>query len=199
VSISVLFARRDSVYKTIPNCDVWDEERDARKWVGPGVIVAHPPCRAWGGMRHLATNVPEYERGLAIWSIEQIRKHGGVLEHPRRSELWPHLNLPVPGKGKDEYGGWTLGVHQLWWGHRAEKATLLYIVGCEPGDIPTIPGFIGEAQFCVGTKMHRRDYAQNHKATGRPIKPEITKQEREHTPREFAEWLIELASRCSKP
>jgi len=30
--IAVLFARSDSVYKTIPGCDVWDAERDARRW-----------------------------------------------------------------------------------------------------------------------------------------------------------------------
>ena len=26
-----------------------------------------------------------------------------------------------------------------WWGHRAEKATLLYIVGCEPANVPPLP------------------------------------------------------------
>lgn len=49
--IAVLFARQDSIYKTLPGCDVWDIERDARKWPGGCPVVAHPPCRAWGRLR----------------------------------------------------------------------------------------------------------------------------------------------------
>jgi hypothetical protein len=29
MNVTILFARIDSVYKTIPGCDVWDAERDA--------------------------------------------------------------------------------------------------------------------------------------------------------------------------
>jgi hypothetical protein len=32
--VAVLFARKDSIYKTMPECDVWDIERDAREWPG---------------------------------------------------------------------------------------------------------------------------------------------------------------------
>ena len=32
--ISVLFARSDSVYKALPGCDVWDQERNALFWPG---------------------------------------------------------------------------------------------------------------------------------------------------------------------
>lgn len=46
--VAVLFARADSHYKAIDGCDVWDIERDARKWPGGAPVVAHPPCRAWG-------------------------------------------------------------------------------------------------------------------------------------------------------
>jgi hypothetical protein len=47
--VAVLFARADSIYKTLAGCDVWDEARDALKWPGGAPIIAHPPCRAWGG------------------------------------------------------------------------------------------------------------------------------------------------------
>jgi hypothetical protein len=32
--VAVLFARADSVYKALDGCDVWDIERDARRWPG---------------------------------------------------------------------------------------------------------------------------------------------------------------------
>lgn len=44
--VAVLFAREDSVYKTLPECEVYDMARDARTYDGPWPVVAHPPCRA---------------------------------------------------------------------------------------------------------------------------------------------------------
>ena len=133
-TVAVLFARADSTYKTLPGTDVWDIERNARLWPGGAPVVAHPPCRAWGRLRQFA-KPRKGERQLAIWSVRQVRRFGGVLEHPVGSLLWKKAGLPPPGQ-VDRYGGWTLPIHQNWWGHRAEKATLLYIVGCAPGDTP---------------------------------------------------------------
>jgi hypothetical protein len=184
VNIAVLFARPDSVYKTIPQCDVWDIERDARTWNGGSPVVAHPPCRAWGRLRQFAKPRPD-EKGLALWAVNQVRRFGGVLEHPVASTLWPAAGLPGPGE-RDRFGGWTLPVYQHWWGHRAEKATLLYIVGCDPKDTPPIPFRIDEPTHVV----------QSRKRVG--YRPHITKAEREHTPLEFAMWLCELAKRSWK-
>ena len=188
--IAVLFARADSIYKTIPECDVYDIERDARTWPGGCPVVAHPPCRAWGGLSHMAK--PRHdEKDLARWSVQQIRKYGGVLEHPKKSKLWADQGLPAPGKGRDAFGGWTLPIFQSWFGHRAEKATLLYIVGCEPHNIPTMAFTMGRASHVVGNG-----------STGHPIKgspnwrPQIPHSEREHTPLELAKWLVEIAKRC---
>ena len=108
---------------------------------------------------------------------------GGVLEHPAGSTLWPELGLPEPGR-RDAFGGWTLPIHQHWWGHRAEKATRLYIVGCEPNAVPDIPLVLGRPTHCIRpTKSY-------------PRLPSVTKAEREHTPPTLAAWLIELARRC---
>lgn len=81
-TVAVLFARRNSIYKTLPGCDVWDIERDARLWPGGMPVVAHPPCRAWGQLRHFARPVPG-ERELAILAVDQVRRWGGGWSIPQ--------------------------------------------------------------------------------------------------------------------
>ena len=187
MTVAVLFARADSIYKTLPDVDVWDEARDARKWPGGCPVVAHPPCRAWGRLSHMAKPRPD-EKDLARWAVAQVRQWGGVLEHPSASKLWPEMGLPKPGT-VDQFGGWTLPIHQHWFGHKAEKSTLLYIVGCRPGDEPAMPMVLGRPLYVVASSLHR-----NKKATW--ARPEIPDAEREHTPPELARWLVDLARRC---
>lgn len=187
--VSVLFAHRLSAYFDLP-VDVYDERRDARSFInaGGGPVIAHPPCRLWSRMRGLST-APESEKELAFFAVEQVRRFGGVLEHPAHSKLWRTAYLPLPGKHHctpefDEFGGWTLVVSQKWFGHRAEKMTWLYIVGCSPIDVPEMPLHLGEASHTCGYSRGARP------------RPECTKNERDLTPIAFAWWLEELASRC---
>lgn len=182
MTVPVLFARADSVYKGIPDCDVYDESRDALTWPGGAPGVFHPPCRGWGRLRTFAKVTPG-EMDLARWSVDQVRRWGGVLEHPATSTLWADQGLPEPQR-RDEYGGFTLPVLQKWWGHRAEKATWLYIVGIAPRDLPPIPLVLGDASHVVQT---------NRKCDPRP---HITKAEREHTPVKMAKWLCDVARLC---
>lgn len=183
LAVSVLFARRDSIYKTLPGVDVWDADRDALNWHGGNSVVAHPPCRAWGTLSHFA-RPREGEKDLALWAVDQVRTWGGVLEHPSRSRLWPAAGLPEPGS-RDEFGGWTLPILQWWWGHRAEKATRLYICGCDPRDIPPIPCRIGEAECMVSGDRRKSG------------KPGLSQNNRERTPPDLAKWLVEVARLCS--
>ena len=181
---AVLFARSDSIYKTIDGLDVYDIERDARSFCGNLPIIAHPPCRAWGRLRGLAK--PRFdEMELARFATLYIRKNGGVLEHPESSLLWTDQNMPIPKKSEpgsmDEFGGWTLPIQQFSFGHRARKNTWLYIVGVKPGSIPVMPLVLGEASYLV-TKGKRT----------KKWKGEISKAEREHTPQELARWLVDL-------
>jgi hypothetical protein len=180
--VAVLFAREDSHYKTLPGCEVYDMARDARTYDGPWPVVAHPPCRAWGRLRSFANPRPD-ERNLARLAVAMVREWGGVLEHPAGSTLWPAQRLPAPGE-RDPFGGWTLAAPQKWWGHKAEKETWFYVVGCEPREQPDLPLVLGEATHVVQSRK-REDY-----------RPHITKAEREHTPPELALWLVELARRC---
>lgn len=191
--VAILFARADSVYKTLPGCDVYDIDRDALTFSGGMPVVAHPPCRAWGRLRHFA-KPRENEKALAHFAVEQVRRYGGVLEHPESSTLWPAAGLPVPGQ-RDNFGGWTLPIHQFWWGHRAQKRTLLYIVGCEPSEIPSIPIQLGVSDCVIRLDKRRPDGSHIRKGDPdwrRPLNPA----EREHTPPALAAWLVELARRC---
>lgn len=180
--VPVLFARKDSIYKTL-GCDVYDIDRDARNFVGGSAAIYHPPCRAWGQLSHFA-KPREDEKGLAIWSINMIRQHGGVLEHPRASKLWGSMRLPKPGS-LDKFGGFSVCIDQFCWGHKARKRSLLYIVGIKPSQLPPIPIRLDAVEFTVASKIKKK--------SGRLVKKEITKKEREATPEEFAKWLIKLA------
>lgn len=172
--VAVLFARSDSVYKHLPGCDVWDAERDARRWPGGCPVVAHPPCRAWGRLRAFAKPRQD-EKDLARLAVDLVRRWGGVLEHPASSSLWPDMGLPRPGRGADAAGGWTFAAPQSWWGHRAAKESWFYIVGPGPRDLPEIPFAMGGGAVPV-------------ECLGRAA--------REHTPPDLARWLVDLARRA---
>lgn len=170
-----LFVQPRSVYKTL-GVDCYDEKRDARTYSGRSPVIAHPPCRGWARLRGFSKHAPE-ELDLARFAIATIRRNGGVLEHPAFSTLWQDCALPNPGRGMDCHGGWTFSLDQSWYGHRAPKATWLYIVGLKPRDVPPIPFSLGVAEGRIEN---------------------MGRAERERTPALFAAWLVELASRCQK-
>lgn len=158
--------------------------------------MAHPPCRAWGRLRHFAKPRDD-EKDLARFAVAQVRKWGGVLEHPESSQLWKDQCLPPPGQ-KDEFGGWTLPVHQYWWGHRAQKKTWLYVVGCEPRDLPPMPLRLGISDCVIRLDKRRPDGTHIRKGDPDWREP-LGPAEREHTPPEMAKWLVELAASCKGP
>ena len=176
LAVAVLFARKRTVYRDCPGCDVWDIERDARNYAGQLPVICHPPCRAWGKLRHNAKPRPD-EMELTRFAVAEVRRVGGVLEHPAYSQLWKDQGLPLPGDF-DDYAGFTFPVHQSWFGHRSHKATWLYIVGICPGDLPPLP-FRLVSNDCV------------------PVE-NLGRAEREATPPQFAGWLVELALSCRR-
>jgi len=98
LKIAVLFARNDSSYKNLSNFEVYDIDRDARQFCSKMPVLAHPPCRAWGMLSHMA-NPREGEKQLAYFALAQVRLNGGVLEHPTGSRLWKEAPLPLAGGG----------------------------------------------------------------------------------------------------
>lgn len=191
--VGVLFARSDSHYKAVAGADVWDIDRDARGYAGPGPVVAHPPCRGWGRLRGLA-NPRAGELDLGHFAVAMVRMFGGVLEHPAGSTLWDAAERPRPGE-RDVFGGWTFAAPQRWWGHRAEKWTWFYIVGCEPARLPSVPLALGEASHVIGSSGRRRDGGRLHKGDA-GWRPEVSMREREATPPALCTWLLDLARRC---
>ncbi|EKD46906.1 MAG: hypothetical protein ACD_67C00023G0003 [uncultured bacterium] len=137
--VAVLYCTPSSVYKKLAS-DCYDEYRDARMYRGYLPVVAHPPCRSWARLRHLAKPLP-WERELALHAVSQVRRCGGVLEHPASSLLWDNIpefgsyQLPPVGASADEFGGVTLSVYQSDFGHPAPKHTWLYVVGVRPGEL----------------------------------------------------------------
>lgn len=180
-NVAVLFARKDSIYKQFNNCDVYDIYRDARNFQGGIPIIAHPPCRAWGQLSHLAKPTPG-EKELAAWAVWKIRENGGILEHPLYSKLWKFLNLPK-GAQIDSFGGFSVYIDQFWFGHKASKPTLLYICGIPPCELPNY-----SLRFELPTHL----LTQWNSPRGKRL-PEVSKAEREHTPIYLAEWLINTA------
>jgi hypothetical protein len=185
MNISVLFTQKNSVYNQF-NVDVWDEVRDARLYAGQNPVICHPPCRLWSKLSHFSTaNISE--KDLAPLAVEFARSFGGVVEHPRSSRLFKYMNIPLDGS-PDKFGGYLISVDQFWFGHRARKATLLYIVGCPKSKLPALPLKFDAVTHTVSACCRLK------KGTFR--KPEVSKYERNATPFNFALWLFEIAKQC---
>ncbi len=140
-------------------------------------------------MRKFAKPEPG-ERELAIWSINKIRQNGGILEHPESSLLWKEMKLPK-GNEIDEFGGYTISIDQFWFGHLARKRTWLYICGIPQNELPAIPIKFDLITHTVSRKMKRKNRHYFYK-------PEVSKADREHTPIEFAIWLINTAHKIKE-
>lgn len=172
--VAVLYARSNSIYKSIHGCEVFDIARDARSYSGGMPVIAHPPCRLWGRLSHFSS-AEESEKELAYHAIECVRRDGGILEHPAYSRLWAAGGLPLPESGgRDRFGGFTVPALQSWWGHKAPKATWFYFCGIAPRDLPSMP-------FAIGIPEGRVE--------------RLSRSAREGTPKDLAHWLINVAQK----
>lgn len=199
VRVAALYVDARGPYWTMPGVDPWDVRRDATRYGlqswDTSPVVAHPDCGPWGKLRHMYKGS---NHAHAPRAIEQVRRFGGVLEHPAHSRLWSPVHgvvLPLPGAPADAWGGVTIAVNQSDWGHVARKPTWLYLVRVPawlvrayhapfPGRPPT--HWIGG-----GRNIAYANRAQRGKI---PVGIKCASAEqRRRTPPAFAQYLVTLA------
>jgi hypothetical protein len=193
---TALYVRKDSDYKDRTNWDCWDSNRDALKYKGKEPVVAHPPCRLWGNLSHLACRDLEIteeqkakEKSLAVHSLKVVRENGGILEHPSKSKLFQEFRIPDLTEQQldlfgaaDEWGGFSIEIDQYDFGHIAHKMTKLYICGLDRDELPELPPKDKSIHICE--KGHRRSICGNIKGTVR-----CTQKQREYTPDALIDWF----------
>ena len=171
-TVAALFCHRRSPYKAIAGVEVYDLARDARTFPGGMPVIAHPPCRYWSRARRRDLPTDPDEVALAPWALNTVRQNGGILEHPFGSRFWSFARLPAPGC-QDEFGGWTIQLDQLWFGHPAEKSTWLYLFGIAPPQVAPV--------LVDLTRRPRSNFNC------------LSRSQRQLSPPRFAEWLVSLA------
>lgn len=193
---AALFCRADSAYKKREMWDVYDAKRNALEYDGNAPVVCHPPCRLWGRLSHMACRDPKIteeqkqaERNLALWSVDTIRRKGGILEHPSSSKIWEVL--PDVGDAPDDWGGFTIEIDQYDFGHVAHKKTKLYICGMDAWSIPELPEPDHSIHLCE--KGKRRSICGNVEGTTR-----CTQYQREYTPEKLIDWIEEALETIAK-
>lgn len=184
----------------------WDAARDARTYDGRDSVVAHPPCAPWSRLKHLYQGA---EHDCAVIAVSQVRRTGGVLEHPAHSLLWGErfhgAPLPIPpddprhwGADRDRFGGYTIAVAQVDWGHVARKPTWLYLVGVP---VERVRELVAKRPFPGRQPTHWASGSRTPSSRqGSPVPPGIkvcSAQQRRRTPPAFAEFLIALAESVS--
>lgn len=195
--IAALYVETNGCYYGLPGVDPWDLERDARTYAGPHPVLAHPPCDRWCQMAPV--NQARYghkvgdDGGCFEAALSAVRTWGGVLEHPALSLAWAHFDLPRPpasgGWVRGWCGGWSAHIEQRHYGHRARKATWLYVFGFDPPQLKWGKGAPPEAWISADRPRAVL------KAMGIG---QLSKKEAKATPHQFRDLLIELA-RMAEP
>src|SRR5690606_21601410 len=132
-------------------------------------------------------------RDLGPLAVDQVRRWGGVLEHPAFSRLWDAMDLPRPSELPDEYGGWSIEVNQCAWGHVAKKPTWLYFVGVPRTAVVPRTGVCRTLQSGGGSGP-----GTNRRPIGRPRLKLCRGAKRRRTPPDFAagpDGLAQMALR----
>lgn len=197
--IAALFVMTDGSYSGYPRqIDLWDEERDARKYNGPYPVIAHPPCERWGryakgGPSAKVKRVIGDDDGCFESALASVRKWGGVLEHPEASHAFKRFGLPIPswhgGWTKyDEFGGRSCCVAQGNYGHLARKMTWLY---CVSFYFPQLKW--GPSKSTVRLDDGFRSSEERKRKIRTGVCQRLSKRQRAATPIPFRDMLIDLA------
>ena len=199
--IAALFVETNGCYFGLEGVDPWDRERDARLYAGPHPVVAHPPCERWGRYARGGPN-PNARRwnvgdddGCFESAIRSVRTFGGVLEHPEASHAWRAFGLIPPlrngGWSWADRHGWTCCVEQGHYGHRARKATWLYVVGA---DLPLLKwGRSDKAHRLTRLDAGFHSREERKRAVKRGTIQRLSKMQAKATPLPFRDLLLSIA------
>lgn len=208
--IAALYVETDGIYYGLDSVDPWDSSRDARLYEGPYPIVAHPPCERWGffwsgGPKAHAVGRPRKlgdDGGCFRAAVAAVRKFGGVIEHPRGSKAWEVYGIRHPKKRggwmvADNVGGFSCYVEQGAYGHRARKATWLYVCGIPREDLPELMWVSDKVHMWIGGDGYKsneeRQAAREMGFVGQG--KYMPRRERAATPEPFRDLLIDIARR----
>lgn len=194
MTVAALFVETNGVYYGLSDVDPWDIKRDARRYAGPHPVVAHPPCSRWCRLAGLVEARWSHKRGddggCFASALANVRRVGGVLEHPAYSDAWAAfgINTPPTGGGwvnADMLGGWTCYVEQGRYGHPAKKATWLYAFGVE---LPSLRwGHVPDADVKALVS-----WCGNRVRSGEN-RPRVGKHAASRSPIEFRDVLLNIA------
>lgn len=189
--IAALFVEKGGIYWDNENIDAYDVSKDAMSYSGELPVVAHPPCQLWGRFAKInyirwggEHNKPGNDGGSFKFALDQVRRCGGVLEHPAYTNAWKEYNLPRPSTfGWTEVNGdYVCEVWQSAYGHRANKKTWLLYKGINP------PFELNWDKPRGTHQIGGRDQRGKSKN-----KPTVGKKEASATPIKFRDELIRLA------
>ena len=203
--IAALFVEKHGSYAGLPGVEVWDIERDARKYQGPWPVVAHPPCERWGrywsgGPSAKVRRQLGDDGGCFAAALLAVRTWGGILEHPEASHAFREFGLgsPWPGGGWDASGdgqGVICQVEQGHYGHAARKKTWLYAVG--PNEfvelVPELKWGPCEGRQRLDEGFHSKEERRAARAAGIKPRKRLSKRECAATPPAFRDVLIQIA------
>jgi hypothetical protein len=190
MKIAVLCAQPKSIYSQFTQLtgennqpievEIYDKKRDARNFPGGLAVVAHPPCRCWGRLKHMVkidSAAKLAEKDLGRFCAQAVINNGGVLEHPFDSGLFADMGLPSGGLANDK--GFTLEIPQRQFGHSMVKLTWLFFSRIRYEDIePFKPALHGQPLKQIEHLSHKQ---------------------REATPPRLAAWLLRQAAKATSP
>ena len=202
--IAALYVEHGGVYYSLPDVDPWGKARDARVYAGPWPVVAHPPCERWGrywygGPSSKVRRTKGDDGGCFAAALAAVRRWGGALEHPEASAAWDAFGLNRPPRNggwvtADFDGGWTCCVEQGHYGHRARKATWLYVHGT---DLPALRWGSSGTRERLEDGYHSAEERRRAVKTG--VCQRLSKRQRAATPEPFRDLLLAMARSVPQP
>ena len=160
-TVAALCVSGRSIYKHTAGVLAFDRAKDARTFQGGMPVIAHPPCRCWSKyLSHQAKpEDPQAEMDLGKWCVDQVLRHGGVLEQPAHSKLWEACNLPRPADLADPFL-YTVYVEQRWFGFITRKPTWVLVSGVPAAELAPLPFKMESPSRGLARTLYKESYSR---------------------------------------